>query len=123
MHLELMPVLRSMGLQCYMVTGDNWTTARIVAAELGIINVMAEVLPAGKADKVGPHHIRWEKMPALMLSWTADCHALSQDPLSGTQEAFLSWSLKDCVKALTARHMRTARKCSSSWQSPASQNS
>ena len=41
-----------MGLQCYMVTGDNWTTARIVAAELGIINVMAEVLPAGKADKV-----------------------------------------------------------------------
>lgn len=44
--------LRHMGLQCYMVTGDNWTTARIVAAELGIINVMAEVLPAGKADKV-----------------------------------------------------------------------
>lgn len=44
--------LRSMGLQCYMVTGDNWTTARIVAAELGIINVMAEVLPAGKAEKV-----------------------------------------------------------------------
>ena len=44
-----------MGLQCYMVTGDNWTTARIVAAELGIINVMAEVLPAGKADKVGRH--------------------------------------------------------------------
>ena len=46
-----------MGLQCYMVTGDNWTTARIVAAELGIINVMAEVLPAGKADKVGRHSI------------------------------------------------------------------
>ena len=40
-----------------MVTGDNWTTARIVAAELGIINVMAEVLPAGKADKVGRHSI------------------------------------------------------------------
>jgi len=47
--------LRNMGLQCYMVTGDNWTTARIVAAELGIINVMAEVLPAGKADKVSCH--------------------------------------------------------------------
>ena len=53
-HMNLC-VLRSMGLQCYMVTGDNWTTARIVAAELGIINVMAEVLPAGKADKVGRH--------------------------------------------------------------------
>ena len=47
--------LRNMGLQCYMVTGDNWTTARIVAAELGIINVMAEVLPAGKAEKVHCH--------------------------------------------------------------------
>ena len=44
--------LRNMGLQCHMVTGDNWTTARIVAAQLGIIHVMAEVLPAGKAEKV-----------------------------------------------------------------------
>ena len=40
-------------LQCYIVTGDAWTTARTVAEELGIDNVMAEVLPAGKAAKVG----------------------------------------------------------------------
>ena len=59
--------LRNMGLQCYMVTGDNWTTARIVAAELGIINVMAEVLPAGKAEKVRP--------PRLAPSYTR-CHCL-----------------------------------------------
>ena len=39
-------------LQCYMVSGDNWTTARIVAEQLGVDNVMAEVLPAGKAAKV-----------------------------------------------------------------------
>ena len=32
--------------------GDNWTTARIVAAGLGIRLVSAEVLPAGKADQV-----------------------------------------------------------------------
>lgn len=35
-----------------MVSGDNWTTARIVAEQLGVDNVMAEVLPAGKAAKV-----------------------------------------------------------------------
>lgn len=49
--------LRNMGLQCHMVTGDNWTTARIVAAQLGIIHVMAEVLPAGKAEKARLSHL------------------------------------------------------------------
>lgn len=49
----MVSALRNMGLQCHMVTGDNWRTARIVAAQLGIINVQAEVLPAGKADAVG----------------------------------------------------------------------
>lgn len=44
--------LHSMGIQCHMITGDNWMTARTVAAQLGIINVLAEVLPAGKAEKV-----------------------------------------------------------------------
>lgn len=34
------------------VTGDNWATARAIAAKLGIDNIAAEVLPAGKAEKV-----------------------------------------------------------------------
>ncbi|KAK9806592.1 hypothetical protein WJX73_005689 [Symbiochloris irregularis] len=44
--------LRGLGLQCYMVTGDNWTTARVIADKLGILNVMAEVQPDGKAEQV-----------------------------------------------------------------------
>ncbi|KAI7843072.1 hypothetical protein COHA_003243 [Chlorella ohadii] len=44
--------LRRKGLRCHMVTGDNWTTARAIAAKLGITDVSAEVLPAGKADHV-----------------------------------------------------------------------
>ncbi|EIE22528.1 copper-translocating P-t [Coccomyxa subellipsoidea C-169] len=50
--IGVVSALRNMGMQCHMVTGDNWRTARIVAAQLGIINVQAEVLPAGKADVV-----------------------------------------------------------------------
>jgi Cu+-exporting ATPase len=44
--------LRRKGLRCHMVTGDNWTTARAIAAKLGITEVSAEVLPAGKAEHV-----------------------------------------------------------------------
>lgn len=48
--------LGSMGLQCHMVTRNNRTTARIVGAELVIIKVMAEVSPAGKANRWANSH-------------------------------------------------------------------
>ncbi|KOM25002.1 hypothetical protein LR48_Vigan45s000400 [Vigna angularis] len=44
--------LRKMGVIPVMVTGDNWRTARAVAKEVGIEDVRAEVMPAGKADVV-----------------------------------------------------------------------
>ncbi|KAK1304308.1 Copper-transporting ATPase RAN1 [Acorus calamus] len=42
--------LKKMGVQPVMVTGDNWRTAGAVAKEVGIEDVRAEVMPAGKAD-------------------------------------------------------------------------
>jgi P-type Cu+ transporter len=44
--------LRGLGLRPVLLTGDNATTARAVAAAVGIDEVIAEVLPAEKADVV-----------------------------------------------------------------------
>jgi len=49
---EAIAQLRSLGLTPVLLTGDNQTVARAVAAEVGIVQVIAEVLPADKVDVV-----------------------------------------------------------------------
>ena len=46
---QALAALRAAGLRIVMLTGDNATTARAVAARLGIDEVEADVLPDGKA--------------------------------------------------------------------------
>ena len=49
---ETVQALKDMGLQVWMLSGDQQRTAQAVAQQVGITEVLAEVLPADKAAKV-----------------------------------------------------------------------
>ena len=49
---EAVAALRRLGLKPILLTGDNEATARAVAAEVGIDEVIADVLPSAKTDVI-----------------------------------------------------------------------
>lgn len=67
--------LKSMGLRVIMLTGDNERTARAIAASAGIDEVIAGVLPDGKAKAVAA--LRAEGKVAMVGDGINDAPALS----------------------------------------------
>jgi len=48
--VEAIRQMQELGIELYMLTGDNETTAQVIAAQTGIKHYKAEVLPQHKAD-------------------------------------------------------------------------
>jgi Cu+-exporting ATPase len=78
--VEAVASLKELGLRPVLLTGDNETTARAVAAEVGIDEVIAEVLPADKSDTV--RRLQGEgRVVAMVGDGVNDAPALAQADL------------------------------------------
>ena len=83
--------LRRMGIRTIMVTGDNPVTATVIAAEVGVDDVLAEATPERKRDFIRQYQMEGHRV-AMCGDGTNDAPALAQADVavsmnSGTQLA------------------------------------
>ncbi|HLR35227.1 MAG TPA: heavy metal translocating P-type ATPase [Tissierellales bacterium] len=120
---EAIKEMKEMGLDIYMITGDNERTAKAIGKEVGITNVLAEVLPEHKAKVI--EEIKEEgKMVGMVGDGINDAPALAASDVgfaigTGTDVAMeaaditlMKGDLRGIVTAIRLSHrtMRTIKQ-------------
>lgn len=75
---EAISKLKELDLQTVMITGDNERTARHVAKQVGLDDVMAGILPEGKVDAIKELQRRHGPVVAMVGDGINDAPALTQ---------------------------------------------